>query len=135
MAELFTWDPGKFGVGVATMDNEHKELIKLMNNLYTLHLDKKPVAEIEKALTALGNYTVKHFKDEEDYFSKLPEYNQTVKTHMIIHQDLLKKFTTHAENFKKTQKLEEAFFQFLKMWLAAHIVGVDKKYGAVSKAA
>ncbi len=135
MAELFTWDASKFGVNVASMDNEHKEIIRLMNHLYSLHTEKKPAGEVEKAINTLATYTVKHFKDEEDYFSKLPAYADSVKTHIIIHQDLLKKFTVHAENFKKTQKLDDSFFQFLKMWLAAHIVGVDKKYSAASKAA
>lgn len=50
-------------------------------------------------------------------------------THKRIHANLLEEFGAHKTNFEKTGELTTKFFSFLKLWLTAHIQGIDKKYG------
>lgn len=78
----------------------------------------------------LGSWTETHFAHEEKFFDSLP-YSQS-KTHKLIHKDLLAKFKQHSDEFDKKGELTPAFFQFLKTWLSAHIMGVDTKYGLIA---
>lgn len=127
MKEIITWDKAKLTVHVDAMDREHQTLITIMNKLYDRHGANAPAAELERLLKELGEYTVKHFADEERYMASIGYAG--LESHKHIHADLLKTFTKHAEGFAKTKKLEDGFFHFLKMWLQAHIQGIDRRYG------
>jgi hemerythrin len=126
MSNYFEWDAAKFGLGVHAMDEEHQQLIRYMNTLHDLHCAHAPRDEVGRALDVLARYTVKHFADEELYMAKIgfPE----LAKHKLVHRDLLAKVGLHVADFKKTGTLSEPFFVFLKMWLKAHICGIDIKY-------
>lgn len=128
MANFFQWDPAKYSIDVPAMDKEHQQLINIMNKLYDKHTAKASKAGTAPVVKELGEFVVKHFKDEEDYFMKLPDYSKK-EIHKKIHADLINKFTTHAQAFEKEGVLKEEFFTFLKVWLTAHIAGVDMNYG------
>ena len=132
-SNLFTWDPSKFSVQVPAMDNEHQEIIRLMNSLYEKSNQKRPKSEILEAMNALAKYTIKHFQDEEKYFMALPNYPGAA-THKKIHEDLLKRVTDFITKYQNqsSPEVDPAFFNFLKVWLSAHIAGIDKKYGEAS---
>jgi hemerythrin len=134
MAQLFQWDQSKLSINVKEMDDEHKELVRLMNILFDQNDKKASKAELSKSLKALFAYTVKHFADEEKYFSTLNYAKAAV--HKRIHQDLLARLTKFAEEFEKgsSEQISNEFFSFLKVWLTGHIMGVDKEYGAIAKA-
>ena len=121
----------RLDIGVQDMNREHQHLLGIMNRLYDRNLAKAERAEIRGLLKELGDYTVKHFGDEEKYFDSIgfPDSQK----HKLIHQDLLTKFTGHVAAFDKSGALDDSFFAFLKMWLSAHIQGVDMKYGEFSK--
>jgi hemerythrin-like metal-binding protein len=127
MAEIFTWDAAKYSVKVPDMDREHQQIILLMNKLYTLYKSGASSAEQGAALTALAEYTVKHFHDEEAYMAKINFPGLTV--HKGVHKNLLDRVGQFAATFKATGKVGDDLFVFLKMWLAAHICGIDMKYG------
>ncbi|MCK6598769.1 MAG: bacteriohemerythrin [Bdellovibrionaceae bacterium] len=125
---FFQWDQGKYSIEVPTMDKEHQQLIAIMNKLYEKHSLKASKQELATTLKELGDFVVKHFKDEEEYFSKIPEYSKK-EVHKKIHQELISKFTGHVKQFEKEGVLKDDFFTFLKVWLTAHIAGVDMNYG------
>ena len=112
----------KFDIQVDAMNKEHKHLMDIMNRLHVKF----------EAKASKDDYTVKHFGDEERYLDSI-QYPEAEK-HKLIHKDLLAKFGTHKSNFDKSGVLEATFFDFLKMWLSAHIQGIDMKYGQFSKA-
>lgn len=126
----FVWDPSRLSVHVDSMDNEHIRLIELMNELYDLSEKNSSKEILAKALTDLVNFTVKHFNDEEKFFDSL-NY-QMADMHKAIHKDLLNKLGDHGKKFESTGKLSAEFFDFLKMWLNAHIAGIDMKYGDIA---
>ncbi|NJL25062.1 MAG: hemerythrin family protein [Calothrix sp. SM1_5_4] len=70
MEDLFIWNPTELGLGVEEMDKEHMELITRMNSLYRAVQEKKPAPVILDRLCSLGDYTQKHFADEEAYMAK-----------------------------------------------------------------
>lgn len=130
---LFQWDPNKYSVLVPAMDSEHQEIIRLMNLLFEKANAKKSKSEILDAMNALAKYTIKHFQDEEKFFTALPNYPGAA-THKKIHEDLLKRVTDFITKYQNQQspEVDPAFFNFLKVWLSAHIAGIDKKYGEAS---
>ena len=131
MAEsFFKWDQERLTTHVDAMDAEHKKLIDIMNKLYERSEAKAGKAELLSIVKELGSWTVTHFQHEEKFFDSIP-YKQAA-VHKRIHQDLLARFGEHQKEFEKTGVLGPAFFQFLKTWLTAHIMGIDTKYGEVA---
>ncbi len=126
MSDYFEWNEAKLGLHVPEMDREHQVLISLMNKLHVLREKKASGGEVLAAINALGEYTVKHFADEEAYMARI-QY-PGIAVHKMVHKQLLAKFTGYQHAFQKDGKLTDDFFVFLKMWLNAHISSVDMKY-------
>ena len=117
---IMTWTPS-LDVGVSKMNDEHQGLLKLMNDLHDAHQAGKRGFEVLKILDALGAATVKHFADEEVYMESV-NYPK-LKTHKLIHQDLLKKFGTFSEAIHaKNGEIGDDFFTFLKLWLFKQVM-------------
>jgi hemerythrin-like metal-binding protein len=127
----FKWQ-ARFDIGVASMNEEHKELLTLMDTLEDLSAQGAPHDQQAAGLSKLGTYTVKHFTDEEGYMKSISFPG--LETHKLIHKDLLAKFGVHQKNFEATGKLTPEFFDFLRLWLASHICGIDVKYSEHAKA-
>lgn len=132
MSDYFEWDKFKYNINVSAMDHEHEILIGYMNALHRLHLSGATRAVLSSALQELVAYTRKHFADEEDYMSRIG-YPQ-LRSHAQIHEQMLERIDTFVADFKHTGRLTEDFFAFLKMWLKAHIGGIDVKYARLSQA-
>lgn len=132
MAEFFQWDDKQFKFDIQLIDTEHRQIVHLMNNLYDKHVNQASTEDVGSALTQLYNFTVRHFEDEEKYFDSFsfPEAD----LHKMIHKQMLSKILEHADNFKKTGALNQDFFNFLKLWLSSHILGIDAKYVQHAKA-
>jgi hemerythrin len=116
-----------FATGSGEMDSEHKQLINIMNKLYDQNQSKLPYGTLRQTLIELGDYTKKHFSEEETYMAtiKFPKLD----IHKRIHADLLAKFTEHFNAAEQTKTINEGLFKFLQVWLSAHIRGIDKQYG------
>ena len=123
---LMNWDTS-LDIGVEEMNAEHQEILSLMNRVFDAHEAGQTGAPILAAIDELAKVCVAHFKDEENYmeqigFKELPQ-------HKKIHERLLTKLSLHAEEIKAADgKVDEAFFNFLRFWLSAHIKGIDSKY-------
>jgi hemerythrin len=124
--DFISWDE-KMSVGVKHFDNEHKQLVTLLNNLNQASKIGKSPKTIEEILTNLIKYTVIHFKHEEDYMA-LYEYAD-YEMHKKEHGDL----TAQVTDFHVRLKSGKASFNFellafLHDWLINHILGSDKDY-------
>jgi len=121
-------------IGVRPMDAEHEVLVKLMNDLHGHREANAPKQVMQQALKALLSYTVKHFRDEEAYMRQIKYADY--KVHCITHQHLVGKLTEfHDAYVAGRSELDDAFFNFLKLWLSAHILQIDKKYVGAAAAA
>ena len=128
MSKFFEWDQAKFGLGVAEMDREHQLIVGYMNQLHSQYVAKAPYADLSRTMNALAAATHKHFADEEAYMARIgfPD----LAKHRLIHHNLLDRVLAHKVEFERVQRLGDEFFAFLKMWLKAHICGIDVKYSA-----
>ena len=125
---LFTWDSLRYELKVNDMDNEHKKLIDIMNRLYE---DNKNGASKEALLKNIGelcDFVVVHFQHEEAYLDKIRFPG--LANHKGIHQRLLSQLRQYRSEFESgsSDKINPKFFEFLALWLAAHIQHVDMQY-------
>lgn len=123
----FNWTP-ELDVKVDAMNDQHKILIDLMEDLYQLNDNDASKIQIQRKLDELGSYTRKHFRQEELYMDTINYEGR--ERHKIIHRQLLEELDKHTENFKNHhQLLNSDFFYFLRHWLTSHIKHIDIKYG------
>ncbi len=123
----------KLDIGVDEMNNQHKGLLKLMNQLHDAYERGDSYAKQAEILGRLGQATIDHFTEEEAYMESIGF--DGLEVHKLIHKDLLDKFTKHVEDSAKNNALTDNFFVFLKVWLTAHIMGIDTKYAVISNLA
>lgn len=124
----FEWDTS-LDVNVQAMNDQHKKLIDLMNELQEKNEAGRGKQELIEAANALIAYTRKHFADEEQYMESIG-YSR-LESHKKLHENLLAELESRVEAFSAGQdpKLGDEFTTFLKTWLATHIRGIDTKYG------
>jgi len=61
---FFVWDP-KYSVGVAEIDNQHRRLVELIDEMHIAMKEGHAREEAPKILGGLIDYTQKHFATEE----------------------------------------------------------------------
>lgn len=129
---MFDWDP-RYDIGVEPMNHEHKKLLDLMAQLQRANEAGAAKAVLVNALNQLAAYTITHFRDEEAYMERIQYADRRV--HGIIHKQLLEKLEGHRQAFVTgpAPQLTVELFHFLKGGLSSHILGVDMKYGAVTR--
>lgn len=120
------WEPS-LSVKVKEIDEQHKKLIDLINQLYQAMKTGKGKEVIAKILEELGDYTQYHFATEEKYLG------ETSYPDLKAHQDEHINFVGKVADFTKKYNaghvgLTVQLFQFLHDWLINHISGSDKKY-------
>lgn len=118
-----------FSVNIEKIDEQHQGLFKLINELDEAMLLGKGKSIMGDVLNRLTDYTVVHFKTEEDLFQKYayPDYD----AHKKEHDDLVAQVVQVKENFD-AGKMGTAIdtSDFLRKWITNHIKGTDKKYSA-----
>jgi hemerythrin len=131
---LLVWNDS-LDVNVKNMNDEHIELIRLMNRVHEASEGKRGNATVARELDELVNYTVKHFRDEEAYMDSIAFAGAA--SHKLIHKNLLERVGQYVAGFKRSgaTHLPEDFFKFLRFWLVSHIQGIDTKYSAAAKPA
>lgn len=119
----------KFLIGVDEMDEEHRILIGIINELIkALNLDDGKL--IFSKFKELKEYTVFHFDDEEKFMQSV-NYPDFV-AHKKIHENMIAQFLKFEDNLKNNQLDKKKFLAFLKNWLISHILGVDSQYATHS---
>ena len=131
MSQFFQWDAARLSLDVPDMDRDHQVLIACMNKLHDLHEAGATPHEVIAALDKLITVTKKHFSDEEAFMERIGYDGRRV--HGGVHRQLLERLAGYAEAYRRDRQLTPEFFQFLKMWLSAHIRGIDMKYADFSK--
>lgn len=114
--------------GVKKFDDEHKNLVNILNRLYDSMHEGKSNYVLEKILNELVEYTVFHFGSEEEDMMKyeFPGYDE----HKAEHEKLVQEVNDFIEKYKSGRSLISfELLDFLKTWVAEHIVQTDKKYG------
>jgi hemerythrin len=124
---LIDWTDN-LSVNIKAIDEEHKKLISMINELHSSMGSGKGKETIGKVLTGLVNYTKTHFATEERLMEKhaYPGY----LSHKGQHDTLTQQVVEIAAKFHEGKTVVTVeVMNFLKDWLANHIQSTDKKYG------
>jgi hemerythrin len=123
---LIIWNDS-FSVHVTQVDDQHKQLFKLLNDLHEAMTVGKSKEVLGSIFDQLVSYTQYHFSAEE----KLMRDNGYPKLadHMKLHDE----FTAEILHFQKDVKSGKIGMgiqvrDYLKDWLVKHVMGEDQKY-------
>jgi len=129
--KFFEWSDD-LSVGVHEIDEQHKILIDLTNQLYEEVVVNNTDAEIiEDILNDLIDYTIVHFSFEEKLYHALG-YSE-VETHREYHTELKNQLLAIQRKAKENKSVvNNELLRFLKKWLQHHIAVEDKKAFLIS---
>jgi len=121
------WE-AKLETGVERIDNQHRELYRLVN----LVLDGGGEAKIEETLKFLESYVVRHFADEEalQVASKYPGLPE----HKEIHTGFIRTFLDLRDQLIQAETEEAREMVVLNLngavvdWLGNHIMVHDRHF-------
>jgi hemerythrin-like metal-binding protein len=128
---LIVWNDA-FSVGVKQFDEEHKQIIVMINNLQTGIDAEESVAVTGNVLGGMIEYAVNHFAHEEELMREYgyPDF----KEHRDLHDDFFVKVNEFRAKFKGIgDSAAGELMNFLEEWLIKHILNIDKKYESFFK--
>jgi hemerythrin-like metal-binding protein len=125
--QVMPWS-NAFSVGVKDIDNQHRQLVDILNRLGELAQNHAGGADTQPVLNELLQYTVTHFGFEEGLMRQIG-YAQ-YDSHLREHQDLIRQVQVLAQheagpNGPQVQEL----VILVRDWLTSHIMGTDRAFG------
>ena len=133
IGNVYDWDKS-LATGIDEIDEQHKSLIKEMNELSDAvgeEGDKRKAVEI---LEFMEDYSLTHFKTEEKYMDKYGFQRKSVQV------ENHEKFTENVESIKKRLEKEglndeivKDINDYLIKWFMNHIKTEDKKFSKFVK--
>ncbi len=126
MRDFIEWTD-ELSVGIQEIDEQHRILISLINQLYDAIINKIDSLIINDILEELVQYTVVHFAVEESLM-RIFDYSQ-YDDHKHQHEEL-KQQVFDLQRKVKTGEVQVGMelLHFLRNWLKKHILITDKKY-------
>ena len=133
--ESFHWNQN-FVTGLATVDEQHHELVRLINQFGDLLADNVVEFEdIERLFGQLANYAVYHFREEERMMHAIGVDQRHLDHHLHEHQRFLAEVKIMEQGLSpETQNAAGKLLSFLTHWLAYHILGSDRDMAKQVKA-
>jgi len=124
--EYLNWED-KYSVGNEVVDEQHKKLFSMYNDLVK-SIEKHDQKEvIGKLLENLIEYVAFHFSDEERLM-KAGNYPE-LEEHQRVHKDLRNKVYDIFTKYITGEDVNvEEVASFLENWLKNHVLGMDMKY-------
>ena len=127
--EILPWNKN-FEIGIDEIDNQHKKLVELLNNL-AYALTEEETIEIENAFSQLAQYSQYHFESEEVIWKKYLKDSALVVSHQKSHESFLPKVIEIRNQNNNLQNTIEEIVLFLVRWLAFHIIDEDKRLSLI----
>jgi len=124
---LITWTP-QLSVGVQPIDNDHKLLVSLINQLHDSVEDNQDRDTVGSVLNALCDYTEYHFEREE-ILMRVCGYPDLEK-HKKAHDVMKAKVKNIQNDYAKSETMDIGgdVLDFIKNWFTEHVQNQDKLY-------
>jgi hemerythrin-like metal-binding protein len=124
---FFDWKDD-YSVGIKKLDDQHRNLVRLLNELYDAMHSGKGKEVLGKVLNELVAYTKTHFASEEALM-KMYDY-PGYADHRQKHEKMTQHVYSLVEKFEAGEITSPIqISNFLKDWLSKHILQTDKAYG------
>jgi hemerythrin len=125
---IVEWD-NRYTVGIQLIDDQHRELLKLINNIYLGCMKDDEGAKNYFRLTIHGlvNYIKYHFSTEEQLLARI-EYPDSA-AHKRQHSEFIRDIVERAESFERGHSISpKGYIRYIRDWIVTHITLIDKKY-------
>ncbi len=108
------------------LDEQHSRLIEFTNNLI-LNYDREENIEVVSAIDSLVDYTIYHFKFEEEMLKQKGYPN--LERHKVLHEIFRKKVASLRKKIEGGDKdVVDQMILFLRSWIKHHISVEDVDY-------
>jgi hemerythrin len=124
---FMTWTE-KMSVGVTVLDDDHKKLVDIINELHDGIMAGHKKEILGAVLQHLVEYTKEHFAREEELFTNAGFSGALM--HKSEHHAMIAKISNVQTRYMSSSviMLDLELMAFLQNWLVNHIQGSDKKY-------
>jgi hemerythrin len=121
----------RFNTGIASVDEQHKILIEIINELYDACCIEKDIVDevFRSSVKKTVDYVVFHFAFEEklQITSQYPDH----VSHKKKHDEFIRNIINSVEDYKSGKRfVPNKFMRYLIDWLLEHIAVSDKTFGA-----
>jgi hemerythrin len=123
MERYVEWKPF-YTVGDATLDDEHKRLLGMIDELHQVVRGTDDQLRFNGVLEELADYTVVHFEHEELAMRQCGYPN--FDAHKTMHDEMRRRAQEFRANVNSVDA--EELLRFLKDWWVRHIQNQDKGY-------
>ena len=122
----YTWNK-TLSVGDEHIDNDHKELFELVNELQTADMSRDFLSGI---IDRLDNYAREHFSYEEGYMraANYPDLEPHIQAHKMFSEWIASVKKTYTRAPESPFVIGEQVNEFVSHWLVEHIIHMDMKY-------
>jgi hemerythrin len=127
--DVFVEWEDRYSVGIPLIDDQHKELIKLTNDLYQGCLAGEETARINfmAAIKGTVDYVKYHFSMEEKLLQNVDYPDLT--EHKRAHEEFVKHILNEVQSFEEGKKfVPNLFVRYLRDWILSHIAVADRTY-------
>ena len=123
----------ELSTGIATIDNQHKELFRRINALVLAIKQQRCRSEIDGTLQFLDDYARIHFSEEEKHmretnYKGLGEQQRSHREYLAALAEL-KTQAAQPRIQGSSYDLSATTNQVVVDWIVAHIMKLDKKFG------
>ncbi|UZE95289.1 bacteriohemerythrin [Alkalimarinus alittae] len=127
---IFEWK-SEYDTGVEEIDNQHKVLVSLINELNSLvsgQFDREAAGEVFKKLKG---YTVFHFSTEESLMAQYGYVEPDLHAHLMQHRQFEKEVESVQHDFSQISYEDcNVILTYLTNWLIKHICKVDQRFAS-----
>ncbi|MCF6314364.1 MAG: hemerythrin family protein [Verrucomicrobiales bacterium] len=120
--------------GNRAIDNQHKYLIDIINDVADLVENNGTPAQLKKILNLLQYYTEWHFCNEEECMHRLK--CPTAEKNKDAHAQFIDTFLAYRAEIDANEStaldVASRMYKTLTSWLVQHIQGIDTELGPVS---
>ncbi|WP_160677821.1 bacteriohemerythrin [Clostridium sp. C8-1-8] len=125
---MITWKD-EYTVGVKLIDDQHRRLLEIADDVYQLTKNNFITDKYDKivqVIEELKDYTVFHFKSEEEYMLSIG-YKKFL-SHKVEHDDFVNKI--NSLDLKQIDESQQQYLleilEFIVKWIDEHILQKDK---------
>ncbi|MBS0346743.1 MAG: bacteriohemerythrin [Proteobacteria bacterium] len=126
--EIFPWN-ANFETGIAEIDEQHQQLVKLVNRLASHLAYESDLPGLDEIFGELAAYAQYHFRAEEVIWQEVlaqdPWEIEHRKTHQSFIDDVMR--LRNAQGGRSIDVTVEEILSFLCQWLAFHILYSDRR--------
>ena len=128
--EIVVWSD-KYATGIQKIDDQHRRLVVLTNDLYKacLQNSKETETRFKESMSLMVEYVRFHFSDELKILErvKFPGFQE----HKKQHDTLVKNIFEAAQDYNEGLRyVPNTFVRTLKDWVFGHIAISDRIYSA-----